>query len=323
MSASTHEILTRLAQPHDPSAVRWRVGQTIKPQGGGDSTHGRALAYIDARDCEERLDEVMGVNWKSEHRPVLMTGKGGEQELIVVCSISLLVEVPGRGREWIARSDGSGETDFEGIKGAFSKAFVRAASSWGIGRFLYAMGSPKVKVQHFGKTATIDRSEEPRLAAIVRKVCDEYRANPRMRPLVHEEDDAAPPVAAALVGTVAPPPAPQSRSPRPDDALAPTEQQLAAVAALGNIASAKLLEEGIAALTAARKVKGLDALKAEAAFASFLLRKIDAADQHPEPHRRAEWLEDIQNALTRAGLGAEAARSPRDALRAAKARGSR
>lgn len=305
MTASTHEILIRLAQPHDASAVRWRVGQTVKPQGGGDPTHGRALAYIDARDCEDRLDEVMGVNWQSKPVPLLMTGKGGEQELIVVCSVGLFLETAAGAREWVWRSNGSGETDYEGVKGAFSKAFVRAASAWGIGRFLYAMGSPKVKIVQYGKTATIDRSEEPRLAAIVRRACDGYAANPRMRPLVHEEETAA----------ANPEPTAPSRSPRPAGAPEPSAAQIEAAAIVAPILSATTLSAGLTALTMARQNKKYDAIEAEKAFASFVLRKIEAATEA----KRADWLQDIEGCLARAGIGAEPNRRCRDMLKQATA----
>lgn len=42
-------------------------------------------------------------------------------------------------KEWIWKSDGSGDTNIEAEKGGFSGAFKRAGVVWGIGRYLYDM----------------------------------------------------------------------------------------------------------------------------------------------------------------------------------------
>ena len=41
------------------------------------------------------------------------------------------------GGVWITKTDGAGETDIEGEKGAFSDAFKRAAVHHGVARYLY------------------------------------------------------------------------------------------------------------------------------------------------------------------------------------------
>jgi hypothetical protein len=43
----------KLAAPFDPSKISWRVGSTTQ-----DKKKGMALAYIDSRDVQERLDTV-------------------------------------------------------------------------------------------------------------------------------------------------------------------------------------------------------------------------------------------------------------------------
>lgn len=48
--------LDDLRKPFDPASISWRVGSTTK-----DKTKGMALAYIDARDVQDRLDAVCGV----------------------------------------------------------------------------------------------------------------------------------------------------------------------------------------------------------------------------------------------------------------------
>ena len=71
--------LADLKAPFPPDAVHWRVGSTNQ-----NKTRGMALAYIDARDVMDRLDEVCGQDgWQSKFEAV-----GGR----VVCSIG--VDVP-------------------------------------------------------------------------------------------------------------------------------------------------------------------------------------------------------------------------------------
>ena len=52
---ATSDDFRRLTAPFDPARVSWRVGSTNK-----DKTRGMALAYIDARDVMDRLDDVCG-----------------------------------------------------------------------------------------------------------------------------------------------------------------------------------------------------------------------------------------------------------------------
>lgn len=109
-----------LKKPFAKDKISWRVGSTTK-----DKSRGLALAYIDARDVMERLDEVCGPDgWQCRY-----PWSDGKR---VCCEVGLQV-----GGEWLWKSDGAGSTDYEADKGAFSDAFKRAAVRWGIGRYLY------------------------------------------------------------------------------------------------------------------------------------------------------------------------------------------
>lgn len=112
--SNTKQILEQLAAPMD--SVRWRV-QSQK--------NGKAICvpYIDSRDAQRRLDEVMGLDWQSRHRDV--NGK-------VYCEIGVKID-----GEWVWRSDVGTETKIESAKGEASDSFKRAAVQWGVGRFLY------------------------------------------------------------------------------------------------------------------------------------------------------------------------------------------
>ena len=106
--------LEELKKPFPVNAISWRVGQKSKTK-----PKAMMLCYIDARDVMDRLDEVCGADWSDDYKEV----KGR-----VVCTITI---------NGVSRSDGAGDTDFEGEKGGLSDAFKRAAVKWGIGRYLY------------------------------------------------------------------------------------------------------------------------------------------------------------------------------------------
>jgi hypothetical protein len=115
--------LQKLKEQFPRDQVSWRA-QTVTKDGG----KAMALAYIDARDVMERLDEVVGAaSWQDRYEV-----HGGK----TICYLSLYCE---GAEEWITKADGAGDTDVEADKGAISDAFKRAAVKWGIGRYLYDM----------------------------------------------------------------------------------------------------------------------------------------------------------------------------------------
>jgi hypothetical protein len=156
------DIAAKLAAPFDPAIVSWRVGPTTK-----DKTKGMALAYIDARDVMRRLDEVCGPeNWQDNY-----PWSDGKR---VVCSIGIKINYTGdRGGqfpdEWVWKTDGAGDSDMEGEKGALSDAFKRAAVKWGIGRYLYDTDSPWVQIEQRGNSYVIPDAEKAKLANLLRR----------------------------------------------------------------------------------------------------------------------------------------------------------
>lgn len=128
------DIFTRLASPFPAGAVSWRSQSLTR-----DGTKAMALCYIDARDVMRRLDEVCGpACWQDRYTE---TGKGR-----LLCTISINC-----GGVWIEKSDGAGDTDVEGEKGAISDAFKRCAVKWGIGRYLYDMGNVWAECETYEK----------------------------------------------------------------------------------------------------------------------------------------------------------------------------
>lgn len=127
MSGLETERLSMLSDEFPRESVSWRA-QSVTKQGD----KAMALAYIDARDVMDRLDLVCGPeNWQDSYQE---TAKGR-----LICTLSINI-----GGDWISKSDGAGNTDVEGDKGAISDALKRAAVKWGVGRYLYDMPSPWV-----------------------------------------------------------------------------------------------------------------------------------------------------------------------------------
>lgn len=116
--AISAELLAALAKPFPADSIHWRVGSTTK-----DGKRGMALAYIDARDVMDRLDEVCCGEWQDSYSEVC--GR-------IVCNITIYGQT---------RADGAGDTAVEAEKGGLSDAFKRAAVKWGVGRYLYRLPS--------------------------------------------------------------------------------------------------------------------------------------------------------------------------------------
>lgn len=139
------DLFDRLKAPFPPERISWRIGSTT-----ANKERGLALAYIDARDVMERLDEVCGPGgWQCRYP------HAGAK---TVCEIGIR-----SGDEWIWKADGAGDTDVEAEKGALSDAFKRSAVRWGIGRYLYDVGSPWVAIEPAGKSFKIKEGELARL----------------------------------------------------------------------------------------------------------------------------------------------------------------
>lgn len=141
---------------------RWKVQTGRAGQYGG-----WCVAYVDARDVENLLDEVAGPgNWKDHYEVLGKTKREwdeadkrgtkshmvSEESSSVKASISIKI-----GDEWVSKEDVGTASDTEAEKGAFSDAFKRAAVKWGIGRFLYDLDMVWIDLDADGKP--IDKSK--------------------------------------------------------------------------------------------------------------------------------------------------------------------
>ena len=116
------QMTEALSAPFTKSDVKWKP-QAVK------GNRALAIAYLDARAIQDRLDDVLGVEgWQDDYQ-ILPDGS-------VVCKLQ--VRFAG---EWICKTDvGSPSEQPDGgdrLKAAFSDSLKRAAVKFGIGRYLY------------------------------------------------------------------------------------------------------------------------------------------------------------------------------------------
>ncbi len=119
-------LTAALAAPFEPREVKYKP-QSVK------NNRCLAMAYIDARLIQDRLDEVLGVeNWEDGYK-ILVDGS-------VMCRLRVKL-----GDRWISKTDvGSPSEQPDGgdrLKAAFSDALKRAAVKFGIGRYLYRLAA--------------------------------------------------------------------------------------------------------------------------------------------------------------------------------------
>jgi hypothetical protein len=144
-------ILQSLAAPFEPSAVHWKP-QTIS------GNRCLAVAYLDARSVQDRLDEVFGLDW-SDTYDVRADGS-------VLCRLEVVVD----GRS-VVRSDVGSPSDQpdsgDRLKAAVSDALKRAAIKFGIGRYLYRL--PKQWVDYDSQKRQIAQTPQLPVWALPRK----------------------------------------------------------------------------------------------------------------------------------------------------------
>jgi hypothetical protein len=142
------EIIKSLREPFLFSAIEWKIQVTAQ-----DKTRGMAVAYLDSRAVQRRLDEVVGAfNWKN----VYSLWHDNSQ----ICGISIFNAERG---EWVTKFDGAENSDIEPIKGGLSDSFKRSASMWGIGRYLYEMDGIWVEIEPKGKSFAIKQNQYNKL----------------------------------------------------------------------------------------------------------------------------------------------------------------
>jgi hypothetical protein len=144
--ADVRAITAALSDPFEPTEVKFKP-QMVK------NNRALAMAYIDARLIQDRLDEVVGVeNWEDAYK-ILTDGS-------VMCRLRVKL-----GDRWITKTDVGSPSEQpdsgDRLKAAFSDALKRAAVKFGIGRYLYRLKADWVDYDPVKKQLT----QLPRLPA--------------------------------------------------------------------------------------------------------------------------------------------------------------
>jgi hypothetical protein len=117
-----NDILTELRAPFHPSAIQWKPGSVNK-----DQTKALAMAYADLRAYQNRLDEVLGLDWSVSYLP---WGEGR-----IVCHLT----ISGVTRSSTGEAGSQSERNEIGGTSAEAQAMKRACSAFGLGRYLYEL----------------------------------------------------------------------------------------------------------------------------------------------------------------------------------------
>ena len=159
---TSQEIRKKLLEPFAPEKVHWRIREKL----GTD--HAYVLAYIDARDVMDRLDEVFEVGkWERNQQIV-------EGNHISTITIHFWDDDHEYWRIFEVE-DVAEPTDIEAQKGGASDSFKRAAVNLGIARVLYTLGNTKVKLENgYIPEYEKKRLREEVLIPAYRKFAEEY-----------------------------------------------------------------------------------------------------------------------------------------------------
>lgn len=172
------EIVAALRAPFAAAAVKWKI--EANPKEG--KTLALVVAYLDARDVAERLDDAAGGDWWDDYT---IPQRGDHKNLecrLTVCGVTR-VDV--------------GESD--STKDLYSDAFKRAAVKFGIGRFLYRLPIIYAQAEQFGKTWSVTKDAQAQLITLVDTLLSNKQP-PRLEALYVRGTYQAPPTTAPAQG---------------------------------------------------------------------------------------------------------------------------
>ena len=150
-----NSLFMQLAEPFDSSEIKWRVTHSSR-----DGSRGAVIAYADPRAYTDRLNELFSpTGWTRSYEistvsavtrmkkdKLIQTGK-----VLVTCTLTIagIGCHSGSGEEW-ADEDNAMTT-------AEAQAFKRAASCYGLGRYLYSLGETWVPLNERRQPAEFPR----------------------------------------------------------------------------------------------------------------------------------------------------------------------
>ena len=128
MEQSFAQILRALAEPFPASAIQWKPTAVAARSDGSKAA--MALAYVDARLYQERLDQVCP-DWTSK---VEVLSPDGSLVKVSLTIAGVTREELGEADE---EDDGGGRGKTNTATTAMAQAFKRACTAFGLGRYLY------------------------------------------------------------------------------------------------------------------------------------------------------------------------------------------
>ncbi len=149
------EILERLAEPFDPSEIKWRAMNTmVINDRRGRRLRGQVVAYADPRAYTDRLNHVFTPwGWTRDYSVQVAqhferAHRGKDQrsitaKILVTCTVTIhgLGSHTGLGEEW-ADDENAGTA-------AEAQAFKRACTCFGLGRYLYDLPKEWVDLDEY------------------------------------------------------------------------------------------------------------------------------------------------------------------------------
>jgi hypothetical protein len=154
------EVHKKLVEPFDPGEIKWRVTATTKVQHkGGVRKRGQLVAYADQRAYTDRLNEVFGDwGWTRNYDVQVVqnferrggadsTQKAASAKVVVVSKVIVhgFGSHTGVGEEWA--------DDENAATRAEAQAFKRACACFGLGRYLYDLGTVWVDLDEYNRPA--------------------------------------------------------------------------------------------------------------------------------------------------------------------------
>jgi hypothetical protein len=147
ISPELDALFAQLAEPFDPSEIKWRVTQSTQ-----DGRRGAVIAFADPRAYTDRLNQIFTpTGWtrtydvstvssvtRMKRDKVIQTGK-----VLVTCSLTIhgLGCHTGSGEEWADEQNAMTSSE--------AQAFKRSCTCFGLGRYLYNLAEMWVPLNEY------------------------------------------------------------------------------------------------------------------------------------------------------------------------------
>ncbi len=179
----TPDITKRLEAPFEK--IRWRIQSSVKGRKDPEKLYGIYMAYIDQRDVTDRLNEVVGAdNWEFAWQEIQVstesyiepeiegTWKNVPEKKIVKTKYAVkgILTVMGNTKEDVGYA--VMEEDKAPLKSAVSDALKRCGVQFGIGKFLYSLGTQVIELD--------PKTKKPKDASHIEKLENMFNTSPRV-----------------------------------------------------------------------------------------------------------------------------------------------